>query len=284
MKQINELLTSFFSRKLLYSLSAAGWNQAYEDTVLRIVDNPETKTNCECIEEIYQYLASHYKDEYYYKNEMLNQLVHSEDTAIVELPVSGSIADFIIVNDSATVYEIKTALDNFDRLDSQISDYFRAFAKVCAVIPAEKLDSLLQKIDDPKIRIVIENNSPFSVYREPVADMSHLSHRAMFGILRKTEYSAIIKQWFGSLPEVSDFEYYETCYDLFSQIPMQEAYQLFVNTLKKRKLQQDISDIPYGFRGLVYFVKLNRCEYTRFLNFLNQKFAKRCNPSSEKHA
>lgn len=182
------------------------------------------------------------------------------------------------------MYEIKTALDNFDRLDSQISDYFRAFAKVCVVIPAEKLDSLLQKIDDPKIGIVIENNSPFSVYREPVADMSHLSHRAMFGILRKTEYSAIIKQWFGSLPEVSDFEYYETCYDLFSQIPMQETYQLFVNTLKKRKLQQDISDIPYGFRGLVYFVKLNRCEYTRFLNFLNQKFAKRCNPSSEKHA
>ena len=215
---------------------------------------------------------------------MLNQLVSSEDTAIVELPVSGSIADFIIVNDSATVYEIKTALDNFDRLNSQISDYFRAFAKVCVVVPSEKMDSLLQIIDNPRIGIVIETNGQFLVYREPVADMSHLSHRAMFGILRKTEYSAIIKQWFGSLPEVSDFEYYETCYDLFSQIPMQEAYQLFVNTLKKRKLQQDISDIPYGFRGLVYFVKLNRCEYTRFLNFLNQKFAKRCNPSSEKHA
>lgn len=115
-----------------------------------------------------------------------------------------------------------------------------------------------------------------------MADMSHLSHRAMFGILRKTEYSAIIKQWFGSLPEVSDFEYYETCYDLFSQIPMQEAYQLFVNTLKKRKLQQDISDSPYGFRGLVYFMKLNRREYARFLSFLDQKFAKRCNSRSEK--
>lgn len=236
MKFINDLLTSFFSRKTVRQLSVAGWSQAYEDTVVRLVEHPETKTNRECIDEVYWYLASHYKDEYYYKNEMLNQLVSSEDTAIVELPVAGSIADFIILNDSATVYEIKTALDNFDRLDSQISDYFRAFAKVCVVIPAEKLDSLLQKIDGPKIGIVIENNSPFSVYREPVADMSHLSHRAMFGILRKTEYSAIIKQWFGSLPEVSDFEYYETCYDLFSQIPMQEAYQLFVNTLKKRKL------------------------------------------------
>lgn len=284
MKQINELLTSFFSRKTVRQLSVAGWAQAYEDTVIRIVDNPETKTNCECINEVYRYLASHYKNEYYYKNEMLNQLVQSEDTAIVELPAAGSIADFIIVNESATVYEIKTALDNFDRLESQISDYFRAFAKVCVVIPAEKLDSLLQKIDDSKIGIAIETNGQFSVYREPVADMSHLSHRAMFGILRKPEYSAIIKQWFGSLPEVSDFEYYEACCDLFSQIPMREAYQLFTDALKKRKLQQDILNIPYGFHGLVYFLKLNRREYARFLDFLNQKFARRCNSCSEKHA
>lgn len=282
MKLINDFLTSFFSRKTVRQLSVAGWNQAYEDTVLRIVDNPESKTNCKCINEVYRYLSSHYQDEYYYKNEMLNQLVSSEDTAIVELPVSGSIADFIIVNDSATVYEIKTALDNFDRLESQISDYSRAFAKVAVVIPAEKLDSLLQKIDNQKIGIVIETDGQFSVYREPVADMSHLSHRAMFGILRKPEYSAIIKQRFGVLPEVSDFEYYETCYALFSQIPMQEAYQLFVNTLKKRKLQQDILNIPYGFHGLTYFVKLNRREYARFLSFLDQKFAKRCNSRSEK--
>lgn len=284
MYQINELLTSFFSRKTVRQLSVAGWSQAYEDTVVRFVDNPETKANRECIDEVYRYLAHNYKDEYYFKNEMLNQLVSSEDTAIVELPVSGSIADFIIVNDSATVYEIKTALDNFERLDSQISDYSRAFAKLAVVIPSEKLSSLLQKIDNPKIGIVLETDGRFSVYREPVADMSHLSHRAMFGILRKPEYSAIIKQWFGCLPEVSDFEYYETCCVLFSKIPMSEAYPLFADALKKRKLRQDISGIPYGFRGLVYFMKFNRREYARFLSFLAQKFAKRCNSCSEKHA
>ena len=280
----SELLTKFFSRKMICNLSADGWNQIYQDAVLRFVLNSEEKTNRQCIEEVYNHLVIHYKNEYFFKNELLNQFAFSEeDTAIVELPVSGSIADFIIVNDPATVYEIKTAFDNFERLESQISDYFRAFAKVAVVIPTEKLDNLLQKIDNPKIGIVIETDGLLSVYREPVADMSHLSHRAMFGILRKTEYSAIIKQWFGSLPEVSDFEYYETCYDLLSQISMQEAYQLFENTLKKRKLQQDILNIPYGFHGLVYFMKLNRCEYTRFLNFLNQKFAKRCNSCSEKH-
>lgn len=280
----SELLTKFFSRKMICNLSTDGWNQIYQDAVLRFVSNSEGKTNRGCIDEVYRYLSSNYKDEYYCKNEMLNQLVSSEDAAIVELPVAGSIADFIIVNDSATVYEIKTAFDNFERLESQISDYSKAFAKVAVVISSKKLDSLLQKIDDPKIGIVMETDGQLSVYREPTVDMSHLSHRAMFGILRKTEYSAIIKQWFGSLPEVSDFEYYETCYDLFSQIPMQEAYPLFVNTLKKRKLQQDISDIPYGFHGLVYFLKLNRREYARFLNFLDQKFAKRCNSCSEKHA
>ena len=276
MNKDSELLTTFFSRKMICNLSADGWNQIYQDTVLRFVPNSDEKTNRECIAEVYWYLVSHYQDEYYYKNEMLNQFVGSKDTAIVELPVSGAIADFVIVNDSATAYEIKTALDNFDRLESQISDYYRAFAKVSVVVPSEKLESLLHKIDDSKIGIVIENDGQFSVYREPVADMSHLSHRAMFGILRKTEYSAIIKQWFGSLPEVSDLEYYERCCALISQIPMSEAYPLFVDALKKRKLQQDISDIPYGFRGLVYFMKFNRREYARFLSFLDKEFVKRC--------
>lgn len=189
-----ELLTKFFSRKMICNLSEDGWNQVYQDAVLRFVSNSEEKTNHECIDEVYHYLVSHYQDEYYFKSEMLNQLVSSEDTAIVELPVAESIADFIIVNDSATVYEIKTALDNFERLESQISGYFKAFAKVAVIIPSKKLDSLLQKIDDPKIGIVIEADGQLSVYREPTVDMSRLSHRAMFGILRKTEYSAIIKQ------------------------------------------------------------------------------------------
>lgn len=269
---------------MICNLSEDGWNQMYQDAVLRFVSNSEEKTNRECIAEVYRYLANHYKDEYYFKNEMLNQLVGLKDTAIVELPVSGAIADFIVVNDSATAYEIKTTLDNFDRLESQISDYSRAFAKVSVVISSEKLKSLLQKIDNSKIGIVIETDGQFFVYREPVADMNHLSHRAMFGILRKTEYSAIIKQWFGYLPEVSDFEYYNTCCNLFSQIPMQKAYSLFTDALKTRKLRQDISAIPYGFRGLVYFMKLNKREYARFLSFLTQRFAKRCNSCSEKHA
>lgn len=66
MKQINELLTSFFSRKAVQQLSVAGWTQTYEDTVLRIVEHPETKTNCECVDEVYRYLAHNYKDEYYF--------------------------------------------------------------------------------------------------------------------------------------------------------------------------------------------------------------------------
>lgn len=85
----SELLTKFFSRKMICNLSADGWSQIYQDAVLRFVSNSEEKTNCECIDEVYRYLARNYKDEYYFKNEMLNQLVSSEDTAIVELPVSG---------------------------------------------------------------------------------------------------------------------------------------------------------------------------------------------------
>ena len=50
--------------------------------------------------------------------------IHSLNTtsAIVELPIVDSIADFILFNGKAVVYEIKTELDSLERLEGQFSE------------------------------------------------------------------------------------------------------------------------------------------------------------------
>ncbi|MBU5889902.1 sce7726 family protein, partial [Vibrio cholerae O1] len=75
------------------------------------------------------------RNEYFYKNTLLNKLLlgkHSLNTttAITEIPINKSKADFILINGKAVVYEIKTGLDSFERLESQIEDYFKAFVNV----------------------------------------------------------------------------------------------------------------------------------------------------------
>ena len=83
---------------------------------------------------------------------MLNKLllgVHSVNTttALTEVAIAKSKADFVLINGKAVVYEIKTELDNLERLSSQVDDYYKAFDHV-AVVTYEKNLQQLQKVLD----------------------------------------------------------------------------------------------------------------------------------------
>ena len=87
------------------------------------------------------------RNEYYYKITLLNKLllgIHSVNTttALTEFPIAKSKADFVLINGKAVVYEIKTELDNLERLESQISDYYKAFDHVAVVTCIENVENV----------------------------------------------------------------------------------------------------------------------------------------------
>lgn len=95
-------------------------------------------SNREIFKELYNILRESYRNEYYYKNTLFNRHIigrHSLNTtsAINELPINNSKADFIKLNGEAVVYEVKTELDSFSRLEGQINDYYKAFTKIYVV-------------------------------------------------------------------------------------------------------------------------------------------------------
>ena len=147
------LLNRFFTRNTFKQVIDDGESPAYIAAIRRYIVDPDGKTNEENISEIYQYLKKEYQNEYYYKNTLLNKLllgVHSPrtTTALTEVPVGNSKADFILINGKAIVYEIKTALDNFDRLDGQIEDYYKAFSRVVVVTSEKNFDDVQQRLQN----------------------------------------------------------------------------------------------------------------------------------------
>jgi phosphate uptake regulator len=95
-------------------------NSVYGTVVQRYVDDPEDKDNGTLISEVYRFMSKAYRNEYFYQNTLLNKLLlgkHSINTttALTQIPISKSKADFILINGKAIVYEIKTELDTFDR-------------------------------------------------------------------------------------------------------------------------------------------------------------------------
>ena len=125
-------------------------DNVFYTTIRRYLINSNDKTNKELISEIYQKLKKGYRNEYFYKNTLLNKLLFKnhdpyKTTALTEIPVGKSKADFIMINGEAIVCEIKTELDNFERLDSQLKDYYRAFDNVCVVVYKANLEKKKKK-------------------------------------------------------------------------------------------------------------------------------------------
>ena len=116
------ILNKIFSRSTFRNCFDNGYDKTYSQVVRRYVDNGTGKQNSELISQIYNVLREGYRNEYYYKNTLLNKLllgIHSVNTttALTEIPIAKSKADFVLINGKAVVYEIKTELDNFDRLE-----------------------------------------------------------------------------------------------------------------------------------------------------------------------
>lgn len=107
------VLNNFFSRNTIRHCIDEVLDKNYVSVIKKYIQEPECKKNSEVICEIYNKLKLEYRNEYFYKNTLLNKLllgIHSINTttALTELPIGNSKADFVMINGKAVVYEIKT--------------------------------------------------------------------------------------------------------------------------------------------------------------------------------
>lgn len=281
MFQANTVLNRVFSPRLFKSLIAQQPNASavYAAAIKRYINIPVKRKNIELIEEFYKQLKKNYRNEYFYRNVLLKQLLfkfHKPSTtvALSEVPVAKSIADFILINGEAIVYEIKTDLDNFERLDSQLSDYYRAFDKVCVVVSEKNAPIMLKRLKNHKIGIYyITKRGALRSLREPKTYRKELNVAVIFKILRKKEYENILSHYY-ELPKVSAFEYYRACQKLFKTIPLNKIYMHFKEQLKNRRHIDSsfISLVPKELVSLVYFAQFKTQEYFALKNFLEKEY------------
>ena len=264
--EISKIFTKQKSKKIIL-----------DDTRFDSLTLTSTKNHYDTFEFLYKQLLRKYRNEYVYKNTLFNKLVlgtHCLNTtsAIVELPIVDSIADFILFNGKAVVYEIKTELDSLERLEGQLANYYKAFDLVNVVISERHYESVMQRlVDSPVGIIVLTSKMTLSVKKKPIRFNRDLDKSVWFSILRKYEFEAIVKNYYGYLPETTDFEYYSACKKLFVDIDMPTLYKAFITCLKKRNLHKyndsQMKLLPSSLRALVYFSKFSKSEYSQLAHF-----------------
>lgn len=282
MAKNNLILNRLFTQNFFKDLINDNNNATYITIVQRYVTDPETKNNRELISEIYGFMSKSYRNEYFYQNTLLNKLLlgkHSVNTttALKQVPVGRSKADFILINGKAVVYEIKTELDSFERLSTQLQDYYKAFNHVCVVTSESQFDRLLKILKNTPVGIYVltkKNTISKRLRKEPNENNSQLNHMAIFKVLHKNEYESILNKYFGQLPSTSQVFYYDECFSMFSKIPISQAYVMSIKELKKRNkiVVSYFQNVPYELKSLMYFSNSSKKLFDELNKFLNKRF------------
>lgn len=287
MRNNNLILNRIFSQNTLAELINKHESDVLCSAVERYLEVNHTESNTQIIKEIYNYLAENYRNEYFYKNTLLNKLLlgrHSVNTttALTQLPIGKSKADFVLINGKAVVYEIKTELDSFDRLASQIENYYKAFNTVCVVTAEKNYNKLAKQLEGTKVGICLlvktsgKNKFVLRFKKESEINEEYLDHEIIFKVLRKKEYENILLKYFKELPETKPVFYYDECLKQFKIIPLKVAYALFLEELKKRNIVQKerFETVPNELKSLIYFSNASKKDYDSLRLFLKEPYRK----------
>ena len=276
---LNRLFTLASFQKLIEEMNST----VYSAIIDKYIDTSIIHTNGEAIFEVYNFMRKEYRNQYFYKNTILNKLllgVHSINTttALTEIPISSSKADFVLINGKAVVYEIKTELDNLERLEGQINNYYKAFDYVCVLTCDEYAPILLKRFADTKVGVyVLTKKDTIKRLKKPDKFDELLDLDVIFKVLNKPEFEEIITLHYSELPVTTQVKYYSKCRELFLNIPLQKAYQLFLKQLKKRNAvvnKNSFEHVPYELKSLAYFSQYSDSDYTNLENFLTTQIGR----------
>ncbi|MCL2547477.1 MAG: sce7726 family protein [Oscillospiraceae bacterium] len=270
----NRAINRVFTRNVINDLLQNGSSDVLDYVVARYVDNPKNKTHGQLFSEIYAHLGKEKRNEYFYLNTLLNRILvgyHSVNTttALSQMRIGRHIADFVMINGEGVVYEVKSNLDNLDRLSDQLRDYFKAFSKVVVLSAPheyEKISHRLETLGDMGAAVGIYIMNQDDIYfnenyrREAKAFDESLEHNCIFKLLRKSEYENTLKSFYGDIPEVAPVFHFRACFEQFEKIPILQAQKLALTELKKRnKITKMVFDnIQPELKSIVYFSDLTR--------------------------
>ena len=240
------------------------------DSAMQLVD---------LFEDVFRRLRKHYRAEYVYKNAIANKLLigrHSLNTSfmLTEFRCGDCKADAVLLNGTSNVYEIKSEYDNTRRLRRQLSAYSQLFDNVYVITSREQVGDIREDVDESVGLMVLTDHHTISTVREPISMKHRVSPGVVFDSLRKSEYTRIIAEEFGCVPDVPNTRVFGECRRLFCQLSPDRAHGTMLNALKTRGDSRSHRDfigcVPRSLKAAALACTLGVTEQRSFLEVLNK--------------
>lgn len=219
-------------------------------------------------------IAGH-RDEYIYRAAISQKVLmgtHSLRTASMlnEFRVGSCKADLVILNGTATVYEIKSERDSLVRLVNQIENYKRVFAKVNVIASESHIEGVLDIIPDDVGVMCLSKRYQITSVREAADCPERICPVTVFESLRMTESIAILQAMGVAVPEVPNTQKHTALRNLFAKLDPVLLHAEMVRTLKRTRdlapLIDFVNRLPKSLQAAALSVSVPRSDHPRLID------------------
>ena len=231
---------------------------------------------------IFKLLVKKYRPEYIYKNAIAEKILlgkHNLNTAfmLTEFRADNCKADAVVLNGTSHVYEIKSEVDSFDRLEDQLNAYQKIFDYITVVTSQNQYNLVNERIPNSVgILVLADNKYNFrkNPYRKPISNRSFVDPVVIFNSLQRTEYLEIIKKEFGiSLGGIPNTQVYNEARKYFEKLAPEIAHDAMVEALKGRHnccVADFITGVPNSLKAASLSIRLTKADGSRFIEMLHK--------------
>lgn len=219
-------------------------------------------------------VAGH-RDEYIYRAAISHKVLmgtHSLRTAsmLSEFRAGSCKADLVILNGTATVYEIKSERDTIARLANQVENYKRVFAKVNVIASEGHVQSVLATVPDDVGVMYLTKRYQITTVREAIDDPARICPVTVFDSLRATEGAAILSTMGFPVPQVPNTQRHAAMRELFATLEPTALHFEMVRTLKRTRNLAPLGDLvdrlPKSLQAAALSVNVRRTDHLRLVS------------------
>lgn len=214
------------------------------------------------------------RDEYIYKSALTHRVLlgtHNLKTAsmLTEFRAGECKADIAILNGTATVYEIKSERDSLARLERQIRNYQRVFAKVFVIVGEGHVAGVLKETSSDVGVMSLSRRYQISTVREAVDRPDRICPITVFESLRVTEAKDIVVRLGQQVPDVPNTEMHSTLRTIFEGFSPEDLHSAMLQTLKKSRsllsLSSLVERLPHSLQPAALTVPLRKADHQRLV-------------------
>jgi hypothetical protein len=272
-------LTRLFSSAVIRELATKGRSALFR----RLLDQTELHTRCgrtatvgDAFEAAFEALKiAGLRDEYIYRAALTQKILmgkHSLRTASMlnEFRTGACKADLVILNGTATVYEIKSERDSLARLANQVSNYKRVFASVNVIASEGHVNGVLATVPDDVGVLCLCKRYRISSVREAVDRPERIVPEEVFESIRSAEAVAILTALGVSVPDVPNTQRHTAMRALFAELEPAALHHQMVRTLKRSRNLAPLSDLvnclPGALHAAALSIPVRRADHARLVS------------------